>query len=143
MLPISAIWLVGGLVGPQWPPGGKRILGDHRVFYPEHKLEKETTGLLLSFQLQGYRVSSPHHLSDDPTRQGQSQALKASPIPNALMTLDRHQILAISKQNLEAPIPGPLGNTPLPPLALLSCFSLIANNPQLSEFLALRSLPPS
>lgn len=36
------------------------------------------------------------------------------------MTLERHQILAISKQNLDAPTPELLGNTPLLPQALLS-----------------------
>ena len=83
------------------------------------------------FHLTVVESQSPSHLSGEPARQGQSLALKASLVPNALMTLDRHQILAISKQNLEAPIPGPLGNTPLLPQALLSWSLLIASNPQL------------
>ena len=83
------------------------------------------------FHLTVVESQSPSHLSSEPARQGQSLALKAGLVPNALMTLDRHQILAISKQNLEAPIPGPSGNTPLLPQALLSWSLLIASNPQL------------
>ena len=94
------------------------------------------------FHLTVVESQSPSHLSGEPARQGQSPALKASLVPNALMTLDRHQILAISKQNLEAPIPGPLGNTPLLPQALLSWSLLIASNPQLrSPLLSSPSLP--
>lgn len=92
------------------------------------------------FHLSVVESRPPSHLSGEPARRGQSLALKAGPVPNALMTLDRHQILAISKQNLDAPIPGLPGNTPLLPQALLSWSSPIANNPQLSESLA---LPPS
>ena len=87
------------------------------------------------FHLTVVESQSPSHLSGEPARQGQSLTLKASLVPNALMTLDRHQILAISKQNLEAPVPGPRGNTPLLPQALLS-------NPQLrSPLLSSPSLP--
>ena len=89
------------------------------------------------FHLTVVESQSPSHLSGEPARQGQSLTLKASLVPNALMTLDRHQILAISKQNLEAPVPGPRGNTPLLPQALLS-------NPQLrSPLLSSPSLPTS
>ena len=98
-------------------------------------------GCCCYFHLSVVESQSPSHLSGEPARQGQSLALKAGPVPNALMTLDRHKILAISKQNLEAPIPGLPGNTPLLPQALLSWSSLIANNPQLSMALALQPLP--
>jgi hypothetical protein len=75
---------------------------------------------------------SPSHLLGEPTRQGQSLALKSALVPSTLMALHRHQILVASKQNLDAPIPRLLGNTPSLPQALLSWPSLIANNPQLN-----------
>lgn len=100
------------------------------------------------FHLTVIESQSPSHLSSEPARQGQSLALKAGLVPSALMTLDRHQILAISKQNLGAPIPGhprpppAPGNTPLLPQALLSWSLLIASNPQLrSPLLSSPSLP--
>lgn len=62
-------------------------------------------------------------------RQGQSQALRASPVLNALMTLHRHQILVDSEQSRDGPSPGLPGSA----AALLGSAqrrSLIASNPQ-------------
>lgn len=67
------------------------------------------------FHLTVIESQSPNHLSGEPARQGQSLALKADLVPSALMTLDKHQILAISKQNLGAPSPGAPGKHSIAP----------------------------
>lgn len=95
-----------------------------------------------SFHLSVVDSQFPSHLSAEAAKQGRSLVLKASPVPNALMTLDRPQIPAISKQNPDAPIPGLPGNTPSLPQSLLSWSSLIAHHPQLSKSPALQPLPP-